>query len=404
VNLAAYAQYWRINLLTMIEYRANFFMWFAFTIVYHATAIGALWVTLNQFPSMNGWDFREMMFLYGLWMLGHAFHNTFFFTVGDVPVMIQEGRFDRFLVRPLDPLFQAMTVPQQIWPDELILAIGFFAVATVVAHVRVDLAFLSYVPLVVVGGALIDFGIQLSIATVAFWVIRIDSLRWVAMSLEQDFTRYPISIYSRGVRFFLAFVLPFAFNVLTAQDRRGVFAFAVGRSAHARRRHRVAFGRLRVLAHRLRSLSRDGQLIAAGAPAPLPTPAPTVTVACAKPNAPAHVLTLVRPVGAEQYLSEHHKAGVVDVKVYLSADGTVSKAVIVRSSGDPYLDGATYDAAVATTYVAEIRDCLAVSGAYIYRTRYSNAPVPPPPTAAPTSIPPPPAVPATVATAVPGRP
>jgi len=145
-------------------------------------------------------------------------------------------------------------------------------------------------------------------------------------------------------------------------------------------------------------------LIAAGAPAPLPTPAPTVTVSCAKPNAPAHVLTLVRPVGAEQYLSEHHKAGVVDVKVYLSADGTVSKAVIVRSSGDPYLDGATYDAAVATTYVAEIRDCLAVSGAYIYRTRYSNAPVPPPPTAAPTSIPPPPAVPATVATAVPGRP
>jgi len=211
VSLAVYSQYWRINLLTMMEYRANFFLWFGFTIVYHATAIGALWVTLHQFPSMNGWDFREMTFLYGLWMLGHGFHNTFFFTVGDVPTMIQEGRFDRFLVRPLDPLFQAMTVPQQVWPDELILAIGFFTVATIVAGVHVDLAFLLYVPLVAVGGALIDFGINLAIATVAFWVIRIDSLRWVAMSLEQDFTRYPISIYTRGVRFFLAFVLPFAF-------------------------------------------------------------------------------------------------------------------------------------------------------------------------------------------------
>jgi ABC-2 type transport system permease protein len=31
------------------------------------------------------------------------------------------------------------------------------------------------------------------------------------MSLEQDFTRYPISIYSRGVRIVLTFVLPFAF-------------------------------------------------------------------------------------------------------------------------------------------------------------------------------------------------
>jgi ABC-2 type transport system permease protein len=211
VNLAAYGQYWRINLLTMIEYRANFFMWFGFTIVYHATAIAALWVTLNQFPSMNGWDFRQMAFLYALWMMGHGFHNTFFFTVGDVPTMIQEGRFDRFLVRPLDPLFQAMTVPQQVWPDELILAICFFCVATAFVGVRVDLAFVAYVPLVVVGGALIDFGIQLAIATAAFWVIRIDSLRWIVMSLEQDFTRYPISIYSRAVRLFLAFVFPFAF-------------------------------------------------------------------------------------------------------------------------------------------------------------------------------------------------
>ena len=76
---------------------------------------------------------------------------------------------------------------------------------------RVDAAFVLYVPLVVVGGALIDFGIQLAIATAAFWVIRIDTLRWVVMSLEQDFTRYPISIYSRAVSVFLTFVFPFAF-------------------------------------------------------------------------------------------------------------------------------------------------------------------------------------------------
>jgi ABC-2 type transport system permease protein len=211
VNLAVYRQYWRINLLTMIEYRTNFFLWLGFTFIYHATAIAALWVTLHQFPSMNGWSFKQMAFLYGLWMLGHAFHNTFFFTVGDVPTMIREGRFDRFLVRPLDPLFQAMTVPQQIWPDELLLAIVFFCVATWFVGVRVDLGFVAYVPLVAIGGALIDFGIQLAIATASFWVIRIETLRWVIMSLEQDFTRYPITIYSRGVRFFLSFVFPFAF-------------------------------------------------------------------------------------------------------------------------------------------------------------------------------------------------
>ncbi|MGZ3499029.1 MAG: ABC transporter permease [Vulcanimicrobiaceae bacterium] len=209
--LASYWQYWRINFLTMLEYRANFFMWFAFTLVYHGTAIAALWVTLHQFPSMNGWDFKEMAFLYALWMLAHEFHNTFFFTVVNVPEYVREGRFDRFLVRPQDALFQTLTVPSQIWPDGLILAIIYFAIATRYSGVHVDPAFIAFVPLVAVGGALIDLGISLAVATVSFWFVRVDTLRWVVMSLEQDFTRYPISIYTRGVRLVLTFILPFAF-------------------------------------------------------------------------------------------------------------------------------------------------------------------------------------------------
>ena len=87
----------------------------------------------------------------------------------------------------------------------------YFAVVVPFSRVQVDAVFLLYVPLVALGGALIDFGINLAIATASFWFTRIDSLRWVVMSLEQEFSRYPISIYQRGVRVALAFVLPFAF-------------------------------------------------------------------------------------------------------------------------------------------------------------------------------------------------
>ncbi|HZX68256.1 MAG TPA: ABC-2 family transporter protein, partial [Candidatus Elarobacter sp.] len=127
------------------------------------------------------------------------------------PEFVREGRFDRFLIRPLDPLFQALTVPQQIWPDELILAIVYFCFVVPFAGVRVDWVLVSYVPLVALGGALIDFGVNLAIATASFWFTRVDSLRWVFMSLEQEFSRYPLSIYQRGVKVMLAFVVPFAF-------------------------------------------------------------------------------------------------------------------------------------------------------------------------------------------------
>ena len=104
-----YRQYWRINFFTALEYRANFLVWFAFTFIYHGTALAALWIVLREFPVMNGWSFAEMAFLYSLWMLAHALNNTLFLTVGDVPEHVREGEIDRLLIRPLNPLFQVLT-------------------------------------------------------------------------------------------------------------------------------------------------------------------------------------------------------------------------------------------------------------------------------------------------------
>ncbi len=124
---------------------------------------------------------------------------------------MREGQFDRFLVRPLDTLFQVLTVPQQLLPDGLVLALITLAIAIPFVGLQVTALLLLFIALVVAGGALIDLGISLAVATLSFWFVRVDTLRWAVMSLEQDFTRYPISIYARGVRIVLAFVLPFAF-------------------------------------------------------------------------------------------------------------------------------------------------------------------------------------------------
>ena len=128
---------------------------------------------------------------------------------------------------------------------------------------RVDWVFVTFVPLVVIGGALIDLGISLAVATISFWFIRVDTLRWVVMSLEQDFTRYPISIYTRGVRIVLTFVLPFAFmNYFPAtyflqKTRRRFEPQPRGRPAHAGDRPGVGLRRVRLLASRTAPLPRN---------------------------------------------------------------------------------------------------------------------------------------------------
>jgi ABC-2 type transport system permease protein len=207
----AYREFWRLNFLTLIEYKGNFFIWLMFSFVYHGVAIGAIWVTMTRFPSMMGWTYQEVFFLYTLFMLGHTLNNTLFFTVGNVPELIREGTFDRYLVRPLNPLFQVLSAPGQIWPDELALALVFFAIAQAVVHLQWSIATVGLLFAAMIGGAFIDFAVQLVVATLAFWFIRLDALRWVVMSLENDFTRYPLSIYTRSVRIVLGYVFPFAF-------------------------------------------------------------------------------------------------------------------------------------------------------------------------------------------------
>ncbi len=96
-------------------------------------------------------------------------------------------------------------------PGDGFLALLTLVVAIPIAGLHLGATLVLLVLAIVAGGALIDLGISLTVATLSFWFVRVDTLRWAAMSLEQDFTRYPISIYGRALRLVLAFVLPFAF-------------------------------------------------------------------------------------------------------------------------------------------------------------------------------------------------
>ncbi len=207
----AYKEFWRLNFLTMIEYKANFFVWLVFSIVYHGVALAAIWIILTKFPSLNGWQRTDVFFLYALWMVGHTLNNTLFFTVGDVPYHVQEGRFDRFFVRPLDTLFQVLSQPGQIWPDEFVVSLIVFGIAATIVHLHWTPLVVLLVASTILGGAVIDGAVQAIVATLSFWVIRLDALRWVVMSLENDFTRFPLSMYNRAVRIVLGYVFPFAF-------------------------------------------------------------------------------------------------------------------------------------------------------------------------------------------------
>ena len=107
---------------------------------------------------------------------------------------------------------------------------------------------------------------------------------------------------------------------------------------------------------------------------PVPAAVAADQSSCSVPDSEPRITKLVPPQYSDA-MRAAHKAGLVDVSVYLESDGSVSKAVVTRTSGNAMLDGATYAAAIASTYAPEVRGCTYLAGSYVFRARYKADPV-----------------------------
>ena len=110
----------------LMEYRVNFLIGASSTFFLQGSSILAIWVVMRQIPSMQGWSFPEVLLIYGLVTLAQSLNHMFadnLWTIGWA--YIRSGQFDRFLVRPIDPLFH-------------LLADRFEDTADFLAHVGVE--------------------------------------------------------------------------------------------------------------------------------------------------------------------------------------------------------------------------------------------------------------------------
>jgi protein TonB len=94
-----------------------------------------------------------------------------------------------------------------------------------------------------------------------------------------------------------------------------------------------------------------------------PTEAPTAS--CAAPDVPAHVVDTATAETPE-VAQEQGLTGTTQVEVSIDPDGAITATSIYRSSGSQALDTAALAAARQSTYKADVRNCEAVAGSYLF--------------------------------------
>ncbi|MDY6777277.1 MAG: ABC-2 family transporter protein, partial [Candidatus Nanohaloarchaea archaeon] len=162
---------------------------------------------------IHGWTFNELLFLAGFGGIVMNLHHIFFLNIYSLGEQyIVEGRLDRFLVRPLNPLFQVYA--DGVSDDnvsKLLANIGIVLYAgNQIGATLLTLDKLVYGVFAVISGVLVFASAYLTFATTAFWTGRSKAAIWILFRLS-DFRRYPYGIYMLPVQVLLATLVPIAF-------------------------------------------------------------------------------------------------------------------------------------------------------------------------------------------------
>jgi ABC-2 type transport system permease protein len=209
--LSLYAAFFNQQLKSLLEYRANFFIGVAAFVLLQGASIATLWIVMRQVPDLNGWTLPEVLLIYGLVVLSRSFTHMFTANTWQAGGFVRRGGFDRFLVRPIDPLFHLLA--QRFSAEGLgSFLVGFTLVVGAGRELGIfNSAFhILYLVVAVASGGLIFFGLDLLTCSSAFWII--DSLPVSGAVFENYlFAHYPLSIYPHAIQFMLTWVIPYGF-------------------------------------------------------------------------------------------------------------------------------------------------------------------------------------------------
>lgn len=203
----------RARLRAALQYRTDLLLQAAMGVAYQCSGFAFVWIVLQTFPSLAGWSLAQVAFLYALRLLSHAFWLLPFNPLVIMDQMVREGEFDRYLVRPLNPLIQVITTRAMRMGafGDLAAGTALFVVASRAARVDWSAAAVVFCVLAVLGGALIESAAQLALAALTFRWLETARVRGLVEDVFNGFGSYPLKIFGGATEWLLTFVIPLAF-------------------------------------------------------------------------------------------------------------------------------------------------------------------------------------------------
>lgn len=211
--LKLYNKFLKQYIKTLMEYRADFLLGLIGFVLVQGVGIVFISLVFNSIPTLKGWSFYEILFIYGFAQIPRGIDHVFTDQLWIFSwKTIVQGEFDRYLVRPLNPLFQVIV--ERFQPDgfgEIIVGTMILITAWSKLGLEITIGRMIALIFVILCASVIYTAIKLAVTSIAFWVKFAQSYLYMAYQLS-TFVKYPITIYPAWIRGILTFIIPFAFT------------------------------------------------------------------------------------------------------------------------------------------------------------------------------------------------
>jgi ABC-2 type transport system permease protein len=200
------------SLRSEFQYRANAISSVFSGMLYQLTGFVVVWIIVERFNTIGGWSLAEITFLYGMRLTSHGIFYICFSQLFELDRVLITGEYDRFLVRPLNPLLQLFTRKLRVnCFGDLIGGAALLAFASQGLSIDWSPLVVGYLLLAVTGGALVEGAVQVTMGSLSFRFLNTIAVRTTVNEVFNQYGNYPQRIFPTVLQYVLTFALPVAF-------------------------------------------------------------------------------------------------------------------------------------------------------------------------------------------------
>jgi len=199
------------DLKSKMSYRADFIISTIGMIFTNIAGFISFWILFRSFPSINGWSYYEILFLYGFSLVSLTPVQCFFDNNWNLRQYVYSGDFIKYCFRPINLFFYYQSEVFDIKGlGQLAFGIGTLAYSWNKLELGFTPLMLIKMVIFLITASFIMVALQNAAAATCFWIQNSFYVMDLVLKFK-DYAKYPITIFSPIFRFIFTFIIPIAF-------------------------------------------------------------------------------------------------------------------------------------------------------------------------------------------------